>query len=463
MGIGNVRDYDLVDLTFLTATGSVKLPFTSVEISYQEDLFSSVVSGYILVAESQGYAEFLALTGNEFLHLQFNKSGDTTNQINRWFRVYKIDKRKLAENMYTESYCLHFCSEELMLSEQYKISKSYPNRLISDVIYDICTSGGTTGAGTGFKSLKIPSNKLNIQKTSGLYSFIIPNLKPFDAINWLSVYALPRPGIPGADMVFFENKNGFNFLSLQYMMSNAAGNTAGKYYYDPKNYYNTTNPDIVEEFTNVIAYEIIDTYDALNGVNNGMFANSLISVDILTRKTTTTNFDYLNYAGPTNSSGLNKYAITNNFVNRNGDQINETNQAVLKLVYSNFDEVNNSYVKAQQAKYPNTSPIAPNINAETYIPYRTAQLSLDNYTRIKLVVPGDPKLTVGAVIEFILPSNNPSEKAPNLFMSGNYLITATRHLISENEYRTIIEVAKESSATGYPSPPNDSSWQTAIS
>jgi hypothetical protein len=463
-GIRYPRDYSLRTLSLLTATGSVDLRLIANEISYQEDLFNNVISGYVMVTEAQSYAEFFDLTGNEFIHIVFDKNGtyNPKTTIDKWFRVYKIDGRRLSETMYSETYKLDFCSEELLLSEQYKISKAYPNMSVKDVILDICGANG----GDGIKTLKIPSSKLkneNIEDTKGLYSFIVPNLKPFDAINWLSIYAQSKNGNVGADMVFFENKDGYNFKSIQTLMQ--TDTIYNSYHYDPKNIYSPTKANLLEELTNVITYEFLESYDALNSVASGVFANRLISVDVLTRKVISTNFNYFDYSK--NAVKLNKYKITNNYINRNNDSINNTSNACLKLVFSNFDQHNPSNATALSAGLnanPSTgfSSIAPNIYAETYIPYRTAQLSLVNHTRIRISVPGDPNLTVGKVINFNLMSNSQNKKSPNNYYSGNYLITAVRHLLDQNQSRTVMEIVKESSPNEYPDPNLQGEWFKAI-
>jgi len=443
-GILNPRDYDLTNVTLLTSTGVIDVRYIMNEISYHEDLFGGVVSGYVMVTESNSYAELLGLNGNEFLLLTFAKYDNPDDTINKKFRVYKMDKRKLAANMSTEVYTLQFCSEELIVSEQYKLSKSYPNMPVSDVIRDICTN-----------SLGISENRLQIDDTYGTYSFLVPNLKPLDAINWLSNYARPAPPWPGADMLFYEDKDGFKFKSLQVLTDGPDVNIYNTYSYDPKN---TEQGNLTEEVYNVTTYEILNSYDTLNAVNTGMFANQLISVDILTRKKITTNFDYLQYWNDPDTGGLNDYPVTNNYVNRKGQKMNEASQSTLKLVFSNFDEANNEVVQA------NPGSVAQNIFAETYIPYRTAQLALANYTRVKISVPGDPLLTVGTVIEFELLSKDPSSKELDLFYSGNYLVTAVRHMITQNDFKTVLEVAKESVPHQYPDI-NDGSitWSNIVS
>ena len=64
---------------------------------------------------------------------------------------------------------------------------------------------------------------------------------------------------------------------------------------------------------------------------------------------------------------------------------------------------------------------------------------------------GDPNLTVGMLINIILPSSRGVDESgfdsgkEDLYNSGNYLISAVRHLIdSTGKYECILEVVKDS-------------------
>jgi len=440
-GIIYSKDFSLVTLTLLTSVSTLDVKNIMTELSYYEDLFNNTASGYVMFVDSMGYIENLNLTGNEYIRMTFGKTNQKENWIDKLYRVYKVAKRLPEGNGNTESYSLYFCSEEMILSEQYKISKSYPNSAISDNIADILTT-----------YLKVPDKKMQvIESTLGLYDFIVPYLKPFDAINWMSVYARPENGNPGSDMVFYEDKSGFNFRSIQSLMG---GPVYHKYTYSPKN-LDSSVQDLNAEVYNVSTYEILESYDALKAINSGVFANRLISVDPLLRRYKTTDFDYASYIQ--NSKMLNPYAITNNFKNRFDDGLNATPEAVLKLVFSNYNQTDLSQIKN------NPGSVAHDIYAETYIPYRTAQMALDNYTRVKISVPGDPGLTVGLVVNFALLSKNPNQKEPDSFYSGNYLVTAVRHIISPNEYKTVLELAKESSPSQYAGVDNTSTiWKNTV-
>jgi hypothetical protein len=169
-GISNVQDYSLETLIIHTSVASFDLKLSMIEMSYVEDLFASVCSGYVFIAEASGFIETLALNGTEYLRVRFSKFGDNNSVIDKLFRVYKVSRRKLEGTTYKESYMINFCSDELLLSEQYKISKRYKNSLISDNINDILKN-----------YLQVPTKRTGIiERTYGQYDLIIPTLKPFD-------------------------------------------------------------------------------------------------------------------------------------------------------------------------------------------------------------------------------------------------------------------------------------------
>lgn len=432
-GIIYPKDYALINLILLSANGSMDLKNLMVELSYHEDLFGNTTSGYLLITDANGYIEALNLTGNEYLRMTFGKTENDPHPIDKLYRVFAISRRKLEENMTTESYTFEFCSEELVISEQYKICKSYKGGKISDNIRNILE-----------EKLKVPEkNIIVIEPSYGVYDFVIPTMKAFAAINWLASYARPAPDKNGADMFLYEDKFGYNFRSLQSLISNP---TYRKYTYNPKN----INPnDLNSDVFNVTTYEILNSYDALSAINSGVFANQLLSFNALTREKKTTNFDYGVYHQ--DSKTLNKSPITNMATNKFGHKLNDTPAAVLKMVYSNFNQQTVDYIKSKPV-----GATSNDIFAETYIPHRTAQIPLINYTRLKISLPGDSTLTVGMVIDFSLLSVNPNIKKPDEFYSGRYLISAVRHMITITEFKTILEIVKDSTPNQYASPETNS-------
>jgi hypothetical protein len=430
------QDYSVNSLNLIMANGSkIELKKLMIEMSYYEDIYSFVVSGYIQVLDAQGFGELLTLSGNEFIEINVSKTNNPINGINRIFRVYKMGAKIPTGNQNAEVYNLYFCSEEMLLSEQNKVSKSYRGTKISDIITNIVKDIGPAG------QLRVNDVRvINIEETMGIYDFIVPKLKPFEAISWLSNYARPAAAGPtgGADMLFFETKDGFYFRSLQSMFSDSV---YAEYKYEAEN-LNKNTQNLNDKITNVIDYEITKPYDILNEINSGTFANRIITIDPLTRKVNVKDFSYSDYTG----KSLNKGDVAGELKNRTGKTQSQSAEGVLKLAFGNSNQTKVPYIKQQGG-------VAKDIFIENYVPNRTAQISLANYTTLKAVIPGDPGITAGRTINFDLltlkPDLNVREK--NKFYSGKYLVSAVRHSIaSAGSYQTILELTKDSSPTSYP-------------
>ena len=426
------QDFSIQTLNLLTASGQrFELKKLLVEMSYYEDIYSFAASGYITLVDAQGFLELFQLSGNEYIEVNFGKVRTGTNSTDQLFRVYKTSDRKPSGNMNSEVFTLYFCSEELLLSEQIKISKSYSMK-ISEIVKDILVD-----------KLKIKEKNTRIEETIGVYNFIVPRLKPFEAISWISQYARPKlTGTVGADMLFFETKDGFNFRSLQSMFKDPI---YGTYRYQAKNIDDTIQ-DFQEKTVTVLDYEFVKTYDALKDINAGTFANKLITIDPLTRTYKTTDFNYKDYFEKKKTSSLNKNDVLVPLKNRVGKTQNESYDSRIKVMTSNATQNDLAYVKQRPGS------VAKDVGVENYIPLRTAQLGLANYTVVKITIPGDPGITAGRTIDFNLLTLKPSTSKKELdrYYSGTYLITAVRHIItSGGAYQTVLEITKDSSPTAY--------------
>jgi len=446
-GVYFPQDYYLKTLNFLTASGNrMEMRKLFRELSYYEDIYTFTVSGYVKIEDSQGFIESLQLTGNEYMEVNFGKLKNGPNKDDQLFRVYKVGNKEATGNQNTHYYTLYFCSEELILSEQIKISKSYKGMKISDIVSDVLQS-----------QLNVDDTKINtVEETTGLYDFIVPRFKPFETISWVSTYARPKAtGTIGADMLFFETREGFNFRSLQSMFQDDVYAT---YKYQQKNLDDKEQP-IQDKVTTVLEYEFTKTFDVVNDISSGSFANRLITLDPTTRSFITTDFNYDEFKDQAKS--LNDNGVTNNLENRFGKTLSQTADAVTKLLASNTNEAQNSYIKSKEAGF------AKDIYAETYVPQRTAQLNLANYNVAKIAIPGDPGISAGKVIEFSLMTIKPGTKSRELdrFYSGKYLVTAVRHVIQpqSGSYQTILEIAKDSSKTQFETVDNSNSvWKDSI-
>ena len=295
-GFYGPQDISIDKLNIITASGDeADVKKLLIEFSYYEDIYSFVVSGYIILKDAIGLVEKLQLTGKEFLEVNFGKARGLTTNNDFMFRLYAIPKRTPTGNLNTEFIKLYFCSEELLLSEQTKVTKSYSGTPINKIIYDILVD-----------KMKVKTTNVFIEPTLGNYDFNVNTLKPFEAISWVSCYARPTSGMNvGADMLLYETQNGFNFRSINSLMKQPIYN---EYIYQPKN---LENSDFGNQLKTVLEYEFIKTF------NNDTFIDEYMN-------------DY--YEIKINNK------IVRIFVSENNDELN--NIEVFDILENNHEEMN---------------------------------------------------------------------------------------------------------------------------
>ena len=236
-----------------------------IELSYFEDLYGDTVSGYVTLRDTQAIVQRWQLLNLCKIKINFGRTSGAKENTSGTFVIYAIDKKTTGH--LTEEYVkLHFCSKEFLESESSKVQRARPEggeEIHKYVKYIL----------TDFLKIKDTVKKIDIENTQGLYEFNIETKSPFTAINWLSVRArsASQP-LAGADMLFFENKNGYNFKSLRTLRSKDAYNY---YNYNIKN----VGTDIELKTHDVLQLEYVKSFNALEAINSGVFANQLITFD----------------------------------------------------------------------------------------------------------------------------------------------------------------------------------------
>ena len=444
MSTNNTRyatEYQLDTVLLITPLGVHPLNKLMIELNLYEDILGDTISGQLMLSDAVGIINQFGLNGTEFIQVSLRKNSEDKHPLVQNYRITAVTNRGVNVNNNYEVYTIDFVSEEFMFAEQYRISKAYKNTKISDIIQNILVD--YIKVGSNVKPTNKGTKTVNIESTYGVYDFILPNKKLFETINWLATYARPASNNPGADMLFFENAGGYFFNSLQTLYKQPIYR---KYYLNPKNISN----DLNQQASNVLEFRILNFFDVLDNVNNGTFANKVITLDILTRQKTDNTFSYGDYFKK--SESLNDHGITNNYKNRRNESMHsvlrnsDLEMGALRLSSGNSQQKNNSYVKASVGGANN---VANDIFIETYLKHRVAQIGLFKNTRIEIVVPGDPSLVVGKTVAFTHFGVGENRIA-DPYLSGKYLITALRHSIKTDTYITLLELSKDSVGAPYP-------------
>jgi len=413
-GVAKATDCSIEELLLVGTSGrSVDLREIMVELNLHEDLFGNTMNGSLLVQDTNNLINQLPIIGMEFLMITVSKPSSPW-KIKKVFRVYKISDRQ--KDTTTERYILHFCSEEAIVSESVKISKSYKGQTISAMVRDICMT-----------YLKINPKKLqstDILDTQGTFDIVIPYWRPFYAINWLARMGKTAQAA-SASFVFFEDSQGYHFKPIEtltqqeplqainFMPVNFAGEKEEK-------------SDTTIKHESAFEYEMHNSPDMLRGFGIGTYAGKLTMVDPFAQKITLSSTD--------SSTLFKQTKHLNNFPHL---QLNEdrTNKSVTEHHESFFRVASNK------------------LKPDTWLLQRNSYLAGLHGFQMKVALPGNIILRAGQVVQAnFAVGGTPSRESKLIdeLYSGNYLITAVRHKIQRTHYVCILEISKDSLTSSLP-------------
>ena len=417
--------YAIQQLTLVTKAGDVDITGIFDEINLFDSVLMPCMSGNIVIRDAIGLSKKLLIDGSEYIIIKINKdnlgNGAAFN-YDRTFRIYKQTDRKNI-NQTSEMYILHFASEELIFSEQQKVNQSFKGNY-SQLAQLVLTN-----------YLKVPfeTRKIGIiEPTRGIFSVVVPNLSPFDTMNWLIKRSVDTQGLP--NYLFYQNKLGYNFASLSTLL---AADPIMNVNFKPKNLPNPSGQTMADEFTGARDYKIVSQFNIIEGVRDGVYAGKFIGFDPLMRRK---QVHQINFMDIWNSS---KHANPNIGLsaasNRNNVDPAKMYDSKVTLFPFTSTRINNPYTVTND---PTTATIAD--NTHNYVLQRKAILSNLMQNRVQVSVPGNFALSAGFNVFLDMKSRFNDGDTNDDTVYGKYLIVAARHVIKYDRHETLIEVATDS-------------------
>jgi len=416
--LNTTTQFIINELKIISKFGVFDLSNIYQELNIFDSIFTPCMSGNILINDAIGLTKELKFDGAEYIKINISKSKENISflSINKTFRIYKQSDRK-NNNETSESYVLSFVSEEFVFSEQKKVNQFYTGKY-SDAALSILTT-----------YLKVPTDKFGIiDDTQGIHNYIIPLLSPMESMNWLLKRAVNSDNL--ANFVFFENNIGFNFVSLSTLYKI---DPIYNINFQPKNVVN----NISDEFLGVRNFNFVSSFDLIDNIKNGFFANKFIGFDILTRNVVRNELDMASVF----KQKLNKHPNASTGLNRENKDLSEMHDSKITLYPFQSSRFKQTYVK----KNDNVAATITD-DAHTYIPQRKAIFNNLLQKKICVNLPGNFAISSGFVLNLKTHSYSAqTEKSSNdESMSGKYLIIGTRHIIRPEKYETICELASDS-------------------
>ena len=459
VGVQYAGDFNLEEALLISPTGNVTDLLTDVvivEMNIFEDMFKSSITGSIIVTDTNDIVSKIPIVGQEYLTLKIRTptltlEKDIIDFTENPFAVHKISlRRELTTG--GQTYELKFISQEAIKNSQRKISKSYSGNKanIGDIVFDLLSEDKN-----GVQS----SKEIFIEPTTGKRKYVIPNMNPFSAITTLSNEAVSKSqdgNNPSPHYLFFENKNGIHFRSLQSLYEQDAKDLfhVGDMGFDEEEIDgDPESGKLIQNFRRILAYEIRTRKDLFLNSASGMLGGRLITHDIYKKNYDVREYNYLD----DDDFGQHKRLSDEGDAFRvyNVDRFESTDFSKAKTHLIPISKTTKNF----DAHYTTSDELDGNSDSnrlqETYLQRQSRLMEIGNGISIQMSVNGRTSLTVGDIIFITIPSIRGSDTENELY-TGKYLIVKLRHTFSKplRQHEITMEVVRDNSPSDYPSDGN---------
>jgi len=351
------------------------------------------------------------LVGEEIVNLEI-ATPSLNKRLKGQFFIYKMSDRDTLGDK-SVVYQLHIISRESVIDLNKKISRPFSGK-VSEIATQILNEP-TVGLET--------DKSVIVEPTANSTKYISNFWSPVQNLNYLCSTALNRNKSP--TYLFFENREGLNFISLDTMYTPEILQTFvnDKYARDNQRGGGGSIKNIDEDFRRIQQIRIPQTFDYMDRIRSGMQASNLIMYDFTKKQYSVKTFDMLK--GYDENKHMNFYPVISNKQTRRGDS------TLLRSFryYGNFsgygDVTNNNSIQK-----------------------RISLLKQAESFKVEIVVPGRWDYTVGKKVNLQLTRIEPLTKedidTKDKLYSGTYLIAAINHTVTKEKHECSIELIRES-------------------
>ena len=451
----NSTDVEIKKLEIRGAAGRYDLNPHIQELSIYENIFRPALTAKVVLSDSHNIPYKLPIVGEETVDIDISLTGFGDSNDSEVFsikpppfHVNSISARTM-EKPKAQRFTLDLISETYMSSVHSKISKSYNNKKISDIVSDIYLT-----------YLSDDKKRLFVQSSEKTECIIIPNLNPLDAIAWLTKRAVPETS-SGVNYLYYETINSSYFVSIDSLVSEEPVYT---FFQRPR----VDDPTAVENVTagifKINNFQFIKQFDKIENTQRGVYASKLLTHDIVKKKIT--QYEY---------GGFNNWFSINHcgqFPPLSNSEVETHSSNVARTTYAPNEEANTSpsvterylnnmvdskvifYPKHDQMYCKNYGDLYDN-KVEDWKLQRYGHIGIYDGINILLEVSGISGLRTGMVVDVLLPSPEVTDKDQKTdveydkFLSGKYIVTAIQHIFTKQEsnsrvvYNMKIEVSKD--------------------
>jgi hypothetical protein len=406
-----------------------------VELSIYQSIFEPTIKAEMLINDNIGLFANYPFTGEEIITIEYQQLSNVgvgkpaTKKIK--FIISGVRDIGIDDRARAMMFIIDLRSLEYLQNTRKMVSHAY-NDLVEDMAEKLYEKYISEDTKEKFNQVK-PFVKEESLKVRNL---VVPNLRPYQAIQWLAKHAVAKDYENKFLYLFYEDLEAFNFVTIQKLIEDALKkkqelqDKAYKYVSDIElhNLYDKRDDSDLRLITNIVNNKRFASIEKIAG---GYFQNELFEISLLQKafNSTVTELDidkkpeFALEKNPLNTKEYIQYV-------KNKKNKSEYANRIRYIInnYQDFDDQNKS-----QPNYRYKFG-----NATKYL-YALNQIDLT------ITVPANMQLKAGEIIYCNIPEShgfNTVEK--DKYISGLYIITEVKQVVTAgNRAATTLRINKD--------------------
>ena len=408
-----------------------------VELAFYQSLFEPVMKAELLLNDKIGMFTNYPLTGEEIVEIFYKFYAPTTSSFvekSIKFIIKGVRNITADDNARALLYVLDLTSVEFLQNTRKYVSHAY-----ADMVENMAESLYNEYIAEDTNTLIGETKPFVKEETSKIRSLIVPNIRPFQAIQWFAKHAVAKDYDKKFQFLFFENIEGFNFVTLQSLIETGKNqreqlqSKAYVYRSEVESSYSKKDAGDLDAPMRLITNLAINKrFSSIEKVSSGYYQNELFEISMLQKSYNSTptelesdyNLDKLNLeAAPLNTKGYIDYV-------KNAIDNTEYSNRV-RYIINNYDDLDTA--GKSQPEY------------RLKIGKAIQNLIALNQIDLTITVPANLDLKAGQVIYVKIPEMHGFNKVElDLYITGLYIISEVKQVLSiGNQAATTLRIYKD--------------------
>ena len=432
------------------ALGSFSLVTHLEELNIYEDIFSNTLRAHITLQESYNLPQYIPFMGEETVDCSIRLAGVTGADEGTIIQPPKFHIHDLSDRFFktpkSQRYSLDLVSEQYMSNLHSKVSKSYADFTIDEIVGDI------------WANYLDDDKDLFAESTERNEHIIIPNWHPHDAFNWLAKRAVSSADTAAHNFLYYESMSGSHFMSLNSLIDVEPSLT---FALEPRIDDSTKIEALSGGYVKVDKIIFDNQFHKIKNIKRGQYSSKLITHDIVKKKIVQHDFNGFNEwfaynhlgAFPPLSNSDTEIQTGNTFRTSLAPPLNPDLAITEGRQISDYTDSRVDFYPKHDKLYAKHGGHEYDNYVEDWFQRRNQQIQLFDGVTMQVECAGLSFIRVGLTVTLQVPSPETSshgkrEVSFDTFLSGKYMITAIKHVFTQQAdsnfgYKMLVELTKD--------------------